>query len=220
MEDTSMPFDLAAHLGAMSRIVENLERDGQPAKAVVAARTFETDAADLWNALTSPERLKRWFAPVTGELRLGGRYHVEGNASGTITACEPAKHIAATWEFGGGTSWVELSLSPDGDGTRLELRHIAPINEHWDKFGPGAVGVGWELGFLGLAAHLERPADDVRAEGLSGSETSEEAKTLVRASAAGWGEAAIGAGDAPEHARAAAELTRKFFSGEATPAER
>lgn len=45
-----MAFDLAVHLGAMTREVRNLERDGQPAKAVVASRVYDTDAADLWDA--------------------------------------------------------------------------------------------------------------------------------------------------------------------------
>lgn len=208
-----MPFDLADHLGAISRTVENLERDGQPAKAVVATRVFDTDVADLWHALTTPERLKRWFAPVNGELRLGGRYQVEGNASGTITACAPQWHIAATWEFMGAISWIELDLRPEGTGTRLELRHIAPLNPHWDAYGPGAVGVGWELGFVGLGAHLQRPDDDVRGEG-TGWETSDEARRLVRASSEGWGAAAIAAGDDRAHALKAAEATRRFFSGE------
>lgn len=101
-----MTFDLADHLGAMTRTVTNLERDGQPAKAVIASRVYPTDAADLWDALTRPERIKRWFAPVTGELKLGGRYQVENNAGGTITACEPAKRVVLTWEFGGTVSWV------------------------------------------------------------------------------------------------------------------
>lgn len=210
-----MAFDIFAHLGAVSRRVDTLERDGKPAKAVVATRVYDTDAADLWDALTSADRLKRWFAPVTGDLRLGGRYQVEGNASGTVTTCEPERHIALTWEFGGALSWVELTLAPEGDGTRLELTHIAPINEHWDKYGPGAVGVGWELGLLGLAEHLKRPGDDVRAEGVGGWETSAEAKQLVRASTDGWGAAAIASGEDREQALTAAEATRKFYSGEA-----
>src|SRR5687768_11347765 len=120
-----MPFDLAAHLGAMSRTVENLERDGKPAKAVIASRVYDTDPADLWDALTNQQRLPRWFAPVSGDLKLGGRFQVEGNAGGTISECERNKRIAATWEFGGGVSWIEVSLTPQDDGTRLELRHIA-----------------------------------------------------------------------------------------------
>ena len=67
-----------------------------------------------------PARLPRWFAQVDGDLKLGGRFHVHGNAEGTVTACEPQKHVAGTWEFGGATSWIELNLTPEGDGTRLE----------------------------------------------------------------------------------------------------
>lgn len=210
-----MPFDLAAHLGAMTRTVRKLERDGQPAKAVVASRVFDTDAADLWDALTNQERLPRWFAPVEGELRLGGRFHVQGNASGTITACEPNRHFAGTWEFAGATSWIEVSLTPEGDGTRLELQHIAQITPHWDKYGPGAVGVGWELGFLGLSAHLATPDADVRAEGTGEWQTSDEAKALVRTSSDQWGRAAIAAGEDRKQALKAAEATRRFYSGEA-----
>ena len=34
------------------------------------------DAAidDVWDACTNPERIPRWFLPVSGDLRLGGRY--------------------------------------------------------------------------------------------------------------------------------------------------
>ncbi|UXN74234.1 SRPBCC family protein [Devosia sp. A8/3-2] len=210
-----MAFDIAAHLGAMIREVRNLEKDGQPAKAVIASRVYQTSPADLWDALTQPERLKRWFAPVSGDLQLGGRYHVEGNASGTVTACEPEKSMALTWEFGGFTSWVNLTLTPEEAGTELELEHIAQISPHWDQFGPGAVGVGWDLSFLGLTAHLERPDADVRAEGLGGWEVSDEAKTLVRAASDDWGRAAIAAGEDRAHALKAAEATRAFYSGEA-----
>jgi uncharacterized protein YndB with AHSA1/START domain len=209
-----MSFDIADHLGAVRREVRNLNKDGQPAKAVIATRLYATTPADLWDALTQPERLKRWFAPVSGDLRLGGRYQVEGNADGTITGCDPGKRMELTWEFGGAVTWVNVSLTPQDGGTLLELEHIAHISPHWDQFGPGAVGVGWELGLLGLAAHFERPGDDVRAEGTGGWETSDEARQLVRAASAGWGEAAIAAGEDIAPARKAAEATRRFYSGE------
>lgn len=212
-----MTFDLATHLGAMSRAVENLEREGKPAKAVIAWRTFDTDAADLWHALTTPDRLKRWFAPVSGDLRLGGRLHVEGNASGTITTCDPERRIEGTWEFMGGISWIEIALTPEGAGTRLELKHIAPIDPHWDNYGPGAVGVGWDLSFMGLARHLAEPEAAVAAEAVEGWFASAEAKDMIRNCSDGWGAAAINAGENPEHALAAAEATRKFYTGETGP---
>jgi hypothetical protein len=150
---------------------------------------------------------------VTGDFKLGGKYQVEGNAGGTVTTCEPEKKLALTWEFMGGMSWVTLTLAPEGEGTRLELEHVAPIDPHWQQFGPGAVGVGWDLSFLGLAAHLARPGEDVRAEGL-GWEVSDEARSLVRAASDDWGRAAIAAGEDRDAALAAAEATRKFYSGE------
>ena len=92
-----MSLDLAAHLHGMTRTVRNLERDGKPAKAVIASCVYDTDAADLWNALTDAKRIPRWFLPVSGDLKLGGRYQFEGNAGGTITECVPQKRIGATW---------------------------------------------------------------------------------------------------------------------------
>lgn len=210
-------FDIAAHLGAMSRVVENRERDGKPARAVIASRVYDTDVADLWDALTNPDRLRRWFAPVAGDLRLGGRYQVQGNASGTITECEPERKIAATWEFGGGTSWVTVTLTAAGGGTRLALEHLAIDDPHFAKFGPGAVGVGWDLGFLGLSRHLAEPDAEVPQEAVEGWMASQEAKDFVRAASDDWGRAAIAAGEDRDKALAAAEATRKFYTGEAAP---
>lgn len=214
-----MTFDLTAHMNAMTRIVRDLERDGQPHKAVVASCVYDTDVADLWEALTDADRLKRWFAPVSGELRHGGRFNVENNASGTITECEPHKCFAATWEFGGGVSWITVTVSPDGNGARLELEHVAPLSPHWDQFGPGAVGVGRDLGFMGLARHLAEPSAAVPQEAVEGWFVSPEAKGFVRGTAEAWGEADIVAGENADQALARAETTRKFYSGELPPPE-
>lgn len=212
-----MPFDLAAHMNAMTRLVRNLERDGKPAKAVVASCVYDTDAADLWDALTSRERLPRWFLPVSGDLKLGGRHQFQGNAGGTITECEPRRKVAATWEFGGGVTWVTVTLTPEGQRTRLELEHIAIVDPNLPPFGPGAVGVGWELGLMGLSWHLAEPATAIDpAEGAAWPTTAE-GKNFVRTSSAGWGEADIAAGEDPAKARAGAEMTRQFYTGE-TPA--
>ena len=212
-----MAFDLMAHMDAMTRTVRNLERDGKPAKAVIASCVYETDPADLWDALTNPERLPRWFAPVQGDLKLGGRFQVVGNAAGTITRCEQDRRIEATWEFGGGVSWINISLQPEGDGTRLELEHIAHVDPHWEQFGPGAVGVGWDLSFMGLSRHLAEPAAAVAQEAVEGWFASDEAKDFIRGASDGWGEAAIASGEDRDKGLAAAEATRKFYTGEAPP---
>ena len=127
-----------------------LERDGQAASAVTLARSYATTVADLWDAVTNGERIPRWFLPISGKLRLGGRYQLEGNAGGEITACEPLSHFALTWEFGDNVSWVAVRVSDEGAGrARLTLTHTAHLSQHWDHYGPGAAGVGWEMGLVG-----------------------------------------------------------------------
>ncbi len=37
----------------------------------------------------------------------------------------------------------------------IHLEHIAHVEgDLWDRFGPGAVGVGWDLALMGLARYL------------------------------------------------------------------
>lgn len=210
-----MAFSLEDHLASMERDVSNGLRDGQKTIIVKAARHYPTDVLDLWDALTRPERLSRWFLPVSGDLRLGGHYQFQGNAGGTILECDAPRRVEATWEHAGGLSWVRLLLVPETDGTRLELEHEAhPIPGFTDKFGPGAVGVGWDLGFLGLARHLDDPTSERPPEAAEGWQTSPEALSYYRASSTAWGQADMDAGTPAEQAAAAAEATRAFYSGE------
>jgi len=214
-EDGQSPFDVAGHLGVVTRVVESTEHDGQPAKAIVASRVFATDPEDLWDALTNPERLPRWFLPVTGELKLGGRYQFEGNAGGTVTECAPPSHVALTWEFGGSTSWVSVQLAPEGAGTLLTLRHVAHLSSHWEEYGPGATGVGWEGSFVGLAGHLQdAERADLSPEQAHAWMTSSEARGLYRASSDGWARAAIANGAPESEAWAAGKRTSAFYTGD------
>ena len=208
-----MNFDVAEHLAAVERSVTSLERDGQPARAVTLARRYETTLDDLWDAVTNGERIPRWFLPVSGELAPGGRYQLEGNAGGVITACGRPWHLALTWEFGGEVSWVEVRFSQGGPGrARLTLTHTAHLSEHWDEYGPGAVGVGWEGGLLGLALHLAKPAEPKVDEVTFA--TSPDGKAFMRGSSQAWREAAVAAGADPDAARSAARRTTAFYTGE------
>lgn len=210
-----MKIDPAAMLGAVIREVANREQEGRPARAVIATRNYDTTMDDLWDALTSAERIPRWFLPVTGELRPGGRYQLEGNAGGEIRRCEPPRLLSVTWEFGGGVSWLTVTLRHDGvGGTRLELEHLALVDDHWDRFGPGAVGVGWDLALMGLALHLASGTAAVDRAGFMAWSASEDGKAFVRASSEAWGTAGIAAGTAEAAARAAASRTTAFYTGE------
>src|SRR5215217_1672578 len=119
-----MKMDIPRQIGAVARAVEHRTRDDREVRVVIAGRTYDTTVEDLWDALTSKERIPRWFLPVSGDLQLGGRYQFEGNAGGTITTCDPPRHVAVTWEFGGQVSWVDVRLEPTADGrAHLELEH-------------------------------------------------------------------------------------------------
>ena len=208
-----MNFDVEGHLGAVERSVSSPEREGQPARAVTLARGYPTTVADLWDAVTSGERIPRWFLPISGDLELGGRYQLEGNAGGVITACEPPSRLALTWEFGGDVSWVEARVSDDGAGrARLTLTHTALLSPHWDEYGPGAVGVGWEMGLLGLALHIDHP--DAPKVDEAAFAASRDGKALLTGSSEAWGRAAAAAGGDPDAARAAARRTTAFYTGE------
>jgi uncharacterized protein YndB with AHSA1/START domain len=213
MSSNKMGFDFEKSLGAVTRTVSDLKKDGNPARNVTLERSYATTSDDLWDAVTSPERLERFFAPVRGELKLGGRFQIEGNADGKITECVPPKFFAATWEFAGELSWIEVRIAPEGDErSRLALSHICPVNDHWEKYGPGAVGVGWDLSLLGLAAHLSDKAFD-RSEGQA-LMVSDEGKAFMVGASEDWGRAAVAAGENSVQAEAAAKRTTAFYTGE------
>jgi uncharacterized protein YndB with AHSA1/START domain len=198
---------------AVRREVRNLERDGQPARAVVLERTYDTTVDDVWDAVTSRERIPRWFAPVEGDLKLGGRYQIQGNASGEVTACDPPTHLALTWEFGGAVSWVDVHLGEDPDGgARLRLEHVALVDdsELWDQFGPGAAGIGWDLSLFGLAEYLRTGA--AVAEHAEAPVDEAGARFMARSGDA-WCEADIASGTPDDDARARAARTLAFYTG-------
>jgi len=207
--------DPAASLGAVIREVAVREHQGKPARAVIAARSYDTDMDDLWDALTSAERIPRWFLPISGDLKLGGRYQFQGNAGGEITRCEPPRLFSVTWEYGSQVSWLTVTLAAESAGrTRLELEHVAHVEgDLWDRFGPGAVGVGWDLALTGLSRHLASGAAVDHAAAMAWS-TSEEGKRFMRASSEAWGRASIAAGTDEAAALAAAGRTTAFYTGE------
>lgn len=203
-------------VGAEFRRFENRRRDGKPVRVVAGSRVYETDVADMWDALTNRERIPRWFLPVEGDLKLGGRYQLKGNAGGTITRCDPPSALDMTWEFGGSVSWVTVRLASQGTRTLLTLEHIvleSDSDEHWAKFGPGAVGIGWDLTMEGLAKHIEIKGAVVDHAAAHAWMASNEGKAFMRKSGNAWADAHIAGGEDAETARAMAVRTIAFYTG-------
>ncbi|MFJ4681904.1 SRPBCC family protein [Streptomyces sp. NPDC088789] len=208
-------IDVDHQINAVSRTVGKRVFKAGEARIVTVSQAYDAPLDDVWDACTNPERLPRWFAPVTGDLTLGGTYAVQGNASGTIERCDPPKGFFATWEYGGEVSWIELSLTAEGDDrTRFRLEHIAHVDdERWARFGPGAVGIGWDLSVMGLARHLSGalPVDPAEFEAWG---RSDQGKAFITAAGEGWYEADVAGGETPEVARTAADRTLAFYRGE------
>lgn len=139
-------------LAAAERVVTRRESGGTELVSALVRRSYEAAVPDVWSALTDPERLARWFTPVSGDLRPGGAFAVQGNAEGEIRGCEPPHRLVVTW--GGPVSIVEVRLSERGGGTLLELEHTVPVEFVGSGAGALYVGPGWDVAVLGLVGFL------------------------------------------------------------------
>jgi uncharacterized protein YndB with AHSA1/START domain len=209
-------IEVEHEINATRRQVGTRTLDAGEARVVTISRTYDADLDDVWDACTNPERIPRWFLPVSGDLRLGGRYQLEGNAGGRIERCDPPRGFAATWEYGGEVSWIELSLAAaSAGGTRFVLEHVAHVDdERWAEFGPGAVGIGWDMGLMGLAGHLSGGGTVDPQDGAAWAASSEGVR-FITLSGRSWGEAHLASGADPAAARGAAERTVAAYT--ATP---
>ncbi len=209
-------IDVTHQISAVRRQLGTRVLEAGVARVMTISQRYQTVVEDLWDALTNPERIPRWFLPVSGELSPGGRYQLEGNAGGTVERCDPLKSFAATWEFGGQVSWIEVRLTAEPGGwTRLELEHVAHVDDDlWVQFGPGAVGIGWDGAFMGLASHLsgDRTAG-LDPQQVAAWQASEDGKLFMALSSERWREASVAAGTDEAAAKAAADRCTAFYTG-------
>lgn len=213
-------IDVAQQINAFRRMVGTRVLEAGEARSVTISRTYDSPIDDVWDACTNPERIPRWFLPISGDLQLGGRFQLEGNAGGTIERCDPPNGFAATWEYGGEVSWIELRLSTAAQAaTRFELEHIAHVDDtRWAEFGPGAVGVGWDLGLVGLTTHLST-GQTVDPQAAAAWSASDEGRQFMSLSSRRWCDASVAAGADELDARAAADRTTAAYTGAAPEAE-
>jgi len=209
-------IDITRELEATQREVGKGTIPAGEGHVVRLRRTFDASIEDVWDAVTNPERITRWFLPISGDVRLGGHYQFEGNAGGEILECDRPNRLRVTWVYGdtsdpAAVSEVVLRLATAGEErTTFELEHTAVVPEEmWAMFGPGAVGVGWDGGMLGLSLHLlggVRPDDPIAWQ------LSDEGREFNTRASVLWGEANIAAGADPETARQAVIGTTNFYA--------
>lgn len=206
--------DVEHQINAVERKLGTRIIAAKEAHVVTIGQSYDTDQDDLWDAVTNIERIPRWLMPISGDLTVGGSYQLEGQAGGTVLTCDPPKNFTATWEFGGGISWIDVSVEADGpDRARLVIEHIAHVDDHWEQFGPGAVGMGWDSMLLGLAIHL------ATGEGVDPSFgtqwiVTEDGRRFLTLSGEQWCAANVAFGTDPAAARGMAERCLAAYLGE------
>ena len=123
--------------------------------AVRFTREYATDAADLWEALTTPDRLARWLAPASGELRLGGEVlvHFDDDVAWfVVRECEPPSALAVEWVHDDDHSTtVTVAIEVlDGERCRLVLDHDGLTAAQAPEY-----AAGWHAHLDGMGAMLE-----------------------------------------------------------------
>src|SRR5579859_4879556 len=87
----------------------------------------------VWRALTNADALAAWLMPNDFELRVGHQFtfrtnpmpalNFDGVCHCEVTACEPPRLLAYTWQGGALHTLVTYRLEPEGDGARLRFEH-------------------------------------------------------------------------------------------------
>lgn len=127
-------------------------RDTPDGASVSFDRAFKTDPNDLWDAVTDPARLERWFAKVDGELTERGHFTIHFDDGDVprchLIECNPKRQFAFEWPQATETL-VTVTVLPDGKHSRLELRH-----DRLTKTSAPEYAAGWDAYFHTLADYL------------------------------------------------------------------
>jgi len=118
-------------------------------------RWYAAAPADVWSAMTEPERLARWLGAVEQVDGDGGVRHrirfadaPDTPADAQVERCVPHELLVVGWDWQGEEpSRLTLSLAPDGEGTQLTLEHRLGEPDH-----VVAYGGGWEQCLASLGA--------------------------------------------------------------------
>lgn len=122
--------------------------------AIRVEDVYDTDIDDLWEACTKPERLARWIAQVSGDLRVGGivemTYTSTASGPSRIEVCEAPHHLLLRHEPDGDDGGeTEAWLTAEGPKTRLvvEQRGLPADGMHF-------YCAGWQAHLEDLATTL------------------------------------------------------------------
>jgi uncharacterized protein YndB with AHSA1/START domain len=140
------------------RTIGTMQALDETCGAVRMEDVYDTDIDDLWQACTTPARLARWIAHVSGDLRAGGEVQAvftsTWTGSGRIEVCEPPQHLLLVMDPGtDDEAELEAWLTAEGSKTRLvvEERGLPLDKLHFH-------GAGWQAHLDDLGRSLQAGA--------------------------------------------------------------
>ena len=103
-------------------------------QAIAVVRRIAASPETVFDYLVDPVRFVLWMGVAANlDPRPGGGYHItvgpDAVAAGEYRVVDPPRRLVFTWGWRGdpdvpaGSTTVEILLTPDEEGTRLELRH-------------------------------------------------------------------------------------------------
>ena len=139
--------------------------------AVHLEEIYKTDIHDLWEACTSPERLARWLAQVSGDLKVGGTIELiftsSWAGSARVDICDAPHHLLLTTEPGTEDECqMEAWLFEMGSQTRLVVEERGLPTDKLYFY-----GAGWQVHLEDLGRSLEVKGS-VHPDGWSAEEAS------------------------------------------------
>lgn len=125
-------------------------------KPIIVEEKFDKSPEAVWEAITDPEHMRRWFfenmpdfKPVVGfevefDVESGGRTFPH---QWRVTRVEPARLIEYNWRYGGykGNSYVKFELRDENGSTSLRLTHTVTedFQEDVPEFERDSCQAGW-----------------------------------------------------------------------------
>jgi uncharacterized protein YndB with AHSA1/START domain len=138
----------------MSQILGSMRRIDERRGAVRVQDVYDTDIADLWSAITEPDRLARWIATVEGDLRVGGivqtRFTSTWEGPGRIDVCDPPNRLVVVMEpETEDEAVIEAVLAAEDARTRLVVEERGlPLDVLYKH------GAGWQAHIEDLGRYL------------------------------------------------------------------
>lgn len=106
-------------------MTETQAEQTEDAATVAVSRTIAAPPVHVWEILVSPPGAQAILGPGAALGSKGESWHNDDGALGVVRSLHPVEQVRVSWHEAPDAprSVVEISLLPEGTGTRVDLRH-------------------------------------------------------------------------------------------------